>query len=161
MSQERQHLVAIHESQLSAVTFVRDYVQLHFDGPTINAFTLPAVVVRDSILVGGDVGYRDALCARVGSTVVDAYAEPRDALRIWFSDGSSFSISLRPEDRQTAEAALYLDGQSKEGRLGSGPKATLVRLLLGHTNPSRRRCRRMAVAHDDDGVVRLAHVEQL
>lgn len=114
MNQDRRQLVAIHEAQLSAVTFVSDYVQLHFDGPTINAFTLPAVVVRDSILVGGDVGYRDALCARIGATVVDAYADPGDALRIVFSDGSSFLISLRPEDRQTAEAALYLDGQANE-----------------------------------------------
>ena len=111
---ERQHLVAIHEAQMSAVTFVRDYVQLHFDGPTLNAFTLPTVLVKDSILAEGDVGYRDALCARIGSTVVAAYADPGDALRIVFSDGSSFSISLRPEDRQTAEAALYLDGQTKE-----------------------------------------------
>ena len=110
----RQHLVALLERELSAVTFVRNYVQLHFDGPTLDAFTLPTVINSNSTISERDTGYRDALCARIGATVVVAYADPGEALRITFSDGSSFSISLRPEDRQTEAAAVYLDAQAKE-----------------------------------------------
>jgi hypothetical protein len=33
----RLHLAAVVDGALSAVTFVRDYIQLHFDGPAIDA----------------------------------------------------------------------------------------------------------------------------
>ena len=36
---DRVELLAIEGEQLSAVTFVQDYVQLHFDGPTITAMS--------------------------------------------------------------------------------------------------------------------------
>jgi hypothetical protein len=62
----RQRLAKIVGEPLSAVTFVRDYVQLHFDGPTISAFTLPTVTVRGKTIAFADPGYRDALCARIG-----------------------------------------------------------------------------------------------
>jgi hypothetical protein len=42
----RQQLTGIIGSELGAITFVRDYIQLHFDGPTINAYTLPVAVVE-------------------------------------------------------------------------------------------------------------------
>jgi hypothetical protein len=111
---ERQHVTSVIGGELSAVTFVRDYVQLHFDGPTISAYTLPTVTVGDSVFSHISPGYRDALCARIGSTVRAAYADPGQQLRIDFSDGSALSISLRPEDRQVEEAAVYTDAQTKE-----------------------------------------------
>lgn len=111
---ERQHLTAITDSELSAVTFVRDYIQLHFDGPTINGYTLPTVTVGGSVFSHADPAYRDALCARIGTTVRVAYADPGQRLQIEFSDGSSLSISLRPEDRVVEEAAVYFDAQTKE-----------------------------------------------
>jgi len=110
----RQHLTAITDGELSAITFVRDYIQLHFDGPTINAYTLPTVVVGGSVFSHADPGYRDALCARIGATVRAAYADPGQRLQIDFSDDSSLSISLRPEDRVVEEAAVYNDDQTKE-----------------------------------------------
>lgn len=111
---DRQPLTSIIDGELSAVTFVRDYIQLHFDGPTVNAYTLPTVTVADTVLSHAAPGYRDALCARIGATVRAAYADPGQRLQIDFSDGSSLSISLRPEDRVVAEAALYSDAETKE-----------------------------------------------
>lgn len=43
----RQQLVRLLDAELNAVTFVRDYMQLHFDGPTLDAFTMPTVIVDD------------------------------------------------------------------------------------------------------------------
>jgi hypothetical protein len=40
---EEQSLQVIVGAQLSAVTFVQDYVQLHFDGPRLTAFSHPVV----------------------------------------------------------------------------------------------------------------------
>lgn len=111
---DRQHLAVITDSELSAVTFVRDYIQLHFDGPTINAYTLPTVVVGGSVFSHADPGYRDALCARIGAKVRAAFADPGQRLQIDFSDGASLSISLRPEDHVVEEAAVYNDAQTKE-----------------------------------------------
>src|ERR1700686_1222650 len=51
--------------QLSSVEFVQDYVQLHFDGPTITAFVWPTLNLGGNIMCFGDAGYRDALCARI------------------------------------------------------------------------------------------------
>lgn len=111
---ERQHLTAITAGELSAVTFVRDYIQLQFDGPTISAFTLPTVVVSNNVFLPPHPGYRDALCALVGRVVAAAYADPGQRLQIDFADGSSLSISLKPEDHVVEEAAVYQDAQTKE-----------------------------------------------
>jgi hypothetical protein len=110
----RQHLIALVAKRLSAVTFVQDYIQLQFDGPVINAYTLPSTYVGASIVSESDSGYRDALCSRIGATVVAAYAEPGDRLQIDFDDGSTISISLKPEHRIVAEAAVYSDAQTGE-----------------------------------------------
>jgi len=83
--------------QLSAVTFVMDYVQLAFDGPMINAYTWPTVHVGDRAFRRGDPSYRDELCARVAIDVV-AVRVPRDAIEIVFADGTTIRISLRAED---------------------------------------------------------------
>lgn len=111
---ERQHLSAISGREMSAVTFVRDYIQLHFDGPTISAYTLPAVLVGGRLFSRASPGYRDALCTRIGTRVTAAYVEPGQRLQIDFSDGASLTISLRPEDRVVEEAADYSDAQTKE-----------------------------------------------
>lgn len=111
---EREHLKSIIGCELSAVTFVRDYIQLHFDGPTISAFTLPKVTSGNATLSHPDPGYKDALCARIGRLITAAYADPGQRLQIDFADGSSLSISLRPEDHVVAEAALYTDTQKND-----------------------------------------------
>ena len=85
---ERQHLDTLADRELSAVTFVRDYVQLHFDGPTISAFTLPTIEVASSRVTAGAPGYRDSLCARIGTAVGAVYVDPGLELRIALTDGS-------------------------------------------------------------------------
>jgi hypothetical protein len=83
--------------QLSSVTFVMDYLQLAFDGPTINAYTWPTVGVAEEVLRFGNPGYRDALCARIAVKVVSVRLPP-DRIEIAFADGSMICISLRADD---------------------------------------------------------------
>jgi hypothetical protein len=55
---------------LSSVEFVQDYVQLHFDGPTLTAYTPPTVSFESAVtLAWEDAGYRDSLCKQIGSVV--------------------------------------------------------------------------------------------
>lgn len=111
---DRVELLAIEGEQLSAVTFVQDYVQLHFDGPTITAITRPAVIVGDVRFDIETPGYRDQLCDRIANRVVHAYVVPGDRLQLDFSDRSSVIISLRPEDYRAAEAAIFSDGKTEQ-----------------------------------------------
>jgi hypothetical protein len=93
--------------QLSSVEFVRDYVQLRFDGPTLTAFVLPTLKSPDRTIRFGDQGYRDELCARISHHVSAAYLREGDAVIVEFDDGTEIRISLKPEDRVGPEAGHF------------------------------------------------------
>jgi hypothetical protein len=40
-------LLILQGQELNGVTFIRDYIQFQFDGPVLNAYTLPTVVIPD------------------------------------------------------------------------------------------------------------------
>ena len=111
---DREYLDGLVGLELSAVTFVRDYVQLEFDGPVISAFTPPTVTTEEGRVSYSQRGYRDALCERIGASVVSAVVQLKQQLKIDLSDGSSLEISLRREDREVEEAAVYRDKVTKE-----------------------------------------------
>jgi hypothetical protein len=104
-------LSVIKGEQLSAVTFVLNYVQLHFDGPILTAFTTPIVKAGDTSLVWEDPGYRDMLCGRIAHIVHDAFVAEGDQIRVEFDDNSVITISLRHEDlaEGQVEAAMFWD----------------------------------------------------
>ena len=93
--------------QLSSVEFVQDYVQLRFDGPTLTCFTRPEVELRERTFRWGEPGYRDELCARIASKVVEVSVLSGDAIRIRFADGAEVKVSLRDADYRCAEAAKF------------------------------------------------------
>ena len=55
--------------EISAVAFVRDVVEFHFDGPTLRSRTDPRVAVGEAVYRFPKPGSRDALCLVIGSTV--------------------------------------------------------------------------------------------
>ncbi len=82
---------------LSSVTFVRDYVQLAFDGPGLSAYTMPTVTSESESLSLGQPGYRDSLCRQIGCRVERTEADDQRVLII-FENGAAVSISLRDDD---------------------------------------------------------------
>jgi len=94
-------------NDLSSVEFVRDYVQLHFNGPTINAYNWPMLTVGQSILSVDTPGYRDALCSLISVKVVDARVEEGIGIDIEFEANQRLHISLRAEDSTDPEAAQF------------------------------------------------------
>jgi hypothetical protein len=85
-------------TQLSAVTFVMDYIQLTFDGSrTLNANTWPTVEIRRHTFRRNEPFYRDELCARIAAKVASAQVSP-DSLDISLDDDAIIRISLRVED---------------------------------------------------------------
>jgi hypothetical protein len=95
--------------QLSSVEFVQDYIQLHFDGPTLTLFAWPVVITNEKEhRFGTATDYRDELCRRIGHKVLDVVTNNNlDSFRIRFDDGTDFAVSLRPEDRSGPEAGYF------------------------------------------------------
>ena len=96
-------------AQLSAVTFVQDYLQLWFDGPGINVMNPLTVQVGQTAVISWQPGFRDTLCAQIAKIVSDAEVRDEEAFIIRFKDDSLISISLRPEDYSSPEA-IYAHG---------------------------------------------------
>lgn len=92
--------------ELAGITFIRDYIQFLFDGPILNAYTLPQVTIANATLQTDTPGYRDALCGQIGKTVVVAQEEFNQQLTLQFCDATVIHISLKDEDRVCAEAAM-------------------------------------------------------
>jgi hypothetical protein len=107
-------LSAIVGAELSAVVFVRDYVQLQFDGPILTAITLPVIVTAAGPVRAGERGYRDALCEQIGKEISSVSITENDSIKITLFDNSTIVISLRPEDYRSAEAVHFRD---EHGRL--------------------------------------------
>ena len=95
--------------QLSAVTFVRDYLQLWFDGPGINVTNPVTVRAGPKSVTSSQPGFRDALYAQIAKVVESVEIRDADAFVINFEDGSALSVSLRHEDYSSPEA-VYAHG---------------------------------------------------
>ncbi len=89
---------------LASVEFVQDYVQFHFDGPTLTAYTPPTITLQSSTpLAWGDAGYRDALCEQIGSVVLRGEVQPQK-MCLSFLGGGVLEISLKDDDYRGPEA---------------------------------------------------------
>jgi hypothetical protein len=107
MSKEPDFYVCIVGEKLSAITFVLDYWQLQFDGPTINAFTRVQVSANGTVLRDGDDQFRNLFCGQIGKTVAKVALAKSDAFTIAFKDCSSISISLKAGDYVGPEAIVF------------------------------------------------------
>ena len=108
MEQRTQHpLESIIGEQLSAVVFVRDYVQFQFDGPTLSCITWPTLITGSSEIRHEDLRYRNELCKRIGSSVRGAEVRERVDITVTFDDDTSLVTSLKPEDYAGPEAAVF------------------------------------------------------
>lgn len=88
------HLQALVGAELSSVVFVRDYLQLDFDGPRLTLYVWPQVVIGDEVRRLGDLGYRDALCALIGQVVRSAADSTDTGLLVILETGS---VVTKPE----------------------------------------------------------------
>ena len=110
---EEKSLQMIIGAQLSAVTFVQDYVQLHFDGPRLTVFSHPVVIRGDQTFHWGKPGFRDALCNSIAKKVTKAQIAYGESIAIAFVDGSVIKIPLKDEDYVGAEAVNFDTGKDE------------------------------------------------
>src|SRR3989442_13958379 len=90
--------------QLSAVTFVQNYLQLWFDRPGINVTNPLTVRTAAATIASWQPGFRDLLCGQIAKVVAAVEYLPRGILSIGFGDGSGLSIALRHAYFELAEA---------------------------------------------------------
>lgn len=85
--------------QLSALTFVMDYLQLHFDGPLFTVFKWPEITLYGSVYRMGDIQYRDFLCHFIGKKVNDVSINDDRQIDLYFESCSRITIFMtQPED---------------------------------------------------------------
>jgi hypothetical protein len=91
--------------QLSAVSFVMDYVEFHFDAFVLRALTDPAIEGPEGRHKFPGPGARDALCQAIGADVAEVH-ENDDAITVRLTSGHLLTVPLDDTSRgQLPEAA--------------------------------------------------------
>lgn len=80
-------------AEVGGVCFVRDYVEVHFDGPILRALSSPIVEIAGTEVQFPSEGSRDCLCLLIGKTVVAA-REDTEALILEFGGSTLLRIPL-------------------------------------------------------------------
>jgi hypothetical protein len=93
--------------ELSTVSFVRDYVEFHFDGPVLRAIANPRVEDGSRVAVFPGAGSRDALCALIGRIVRAVDACDGVHIRLVFRDGPTLTVPLDVASLRAGEGAHF------------------------------------------------------
>jgi hypothetical protein len=109
-------LKSIENTEISSIVFIRDYIQLIFEGPvetaTLTAFTLPIVTNNGTSFTIQMSGYRDALCSLISKRVLKTITQEKVAIRLFFEGNEVVEISLRDEDYEGPEAVMFREGET-------------------------------------------------
>lgn len=96
-------------ARLTAVCFVLDYVEFHFDDKIIRSFVPPVIESSIGIFRFPDHGSRDAFCKLINSSVEDLRLD-ECMVKISFGVKGSLNISLTPDKNYGPEAAHFVPG---------------------------------------------------
>ena len=98
---------------MSGVAFVHDYVEFHFDDRVLRALAFPTVALGKHSARFPDPGSRDALCAVIGSSVVNVEVRDHDSIELRFDGGAAIRVPLAAHARVGPEAAHYVSGDNQ------------------------------------------------
>jgi len=98
---------------MSAVSFVQNYVEFHFDGKILRALTAPSVQMQSDVIAFPRSGSRDALCALIGKNVLDVIVQEGESIEICFDEFASIRIPLSQEARIGPEAAHFVSEENQ------------------------------------------------
>ncbi len=102
------HLSDLRGEEISAVCFVRDYVEFHFDGPILRCLSNPTIVVQGVEYRFPEPGSRDALCQVIGLTVREMTMEECQALKMTTTGDCKITIPLDTEHLRGPEAMHFV-----------------------------------------------------
>jgi hypothetical protein len=101
--------------EMTSVIFIRDYIQLVFEGindtAILTTYTLPTVY-NNNVSYSIDIkGYRDELCSLINQKVEKVLLLEKKAIRLIFEQNTVIEISLREQDYDGPEAAMFMRGE--------------------------------------------------
>lgn len=94
---------------LTDITFMggaNGYIIFNFDGPVLQAYTLPIVTIEKKKFTVAMAGYYDSLCKQI-TKLATKTSEDKERIVIEFVDKVQIEISLKDEDSVCAEAAMF------------------------------------------------------
>lgn len=101
--------------QLGSVEFVQDYLHLHFDGPAIQYYIWPTVIIDGKLYNIQDLGYRDAICTIIANKVQSVNFVQNESLTLHFYNNSKIYLSLvRDEVNDDVIEFIYYTGVDGE-----------------------------------------------
>lgn len=98
---------------LSAVSFVQDYVEFHFDGRIVRSLTNPLLIEQKTTYRFPDTGSRDILCSLIGQTVDSISVSNHESITLHFLGGKNLIIPLAAPTKEHPEAAHYVPGSDQ------------------------------------------------
>lgn len=95
-----------------SVTFIHDYMQLHFEHAYLN-ITNPSTVVTNGVCSKFESAeYANYVRKLIGECVRSVSAQAGSEINIEFANESRFAISLRPEDYEAGPEAVMIQHDS-------------------------------------------------
>jgi hypothetical protein len=93
---------------VSAVCFVQDYVELHFDGPILRCLIGPVLNSAEFNGKFPENGSRDALCSLIGQSVQTLSLDDYEKLEVVFASGATLVVPLDSANRTIPEALHFV-----------------------------------------------------
>lgn len=98
---------------MSAIAFVHDYVEMHFDGKILRALSNPSVRIGQAVFVVPGPGSRDALCDLIGRSVVNVVVRELNCIEVRFEGNASIRVPLSDAERTGPETAHFVPGDNQ------------------------------------------------
>jgi hypothetical protein len=104
------HFKALENAEVCSVIFIRDYLQLYFEGEqtngTLTSYTFPLLSVDGDLYESGTAGYRDALCTFINHKLKDFNVNSGQNIILHFDNDDWLEVSLKKEGLNGLEAAM-------------------------------------------------------
>jgi len=94
-------------TELSSVEFVRDYLQMRFDGHLLTVITHPSITKGNVKHFWDDPAFCTLLINCISKTVDAVQFAENMSLTLAFSNDTTITISLLDQDYRAAEAVIY------------------------------------------------------
>jgi hypothetical protein len=108
MTEQKRNISMLIGRSVSAVCFVMDYVEFHFDGPILRSLSNPTVTFPGNESTFPTPGSRDALCSIIGATVEAIEVEEGTAMLVRLDSGHTITVPLDLGSRIGPEAAHFV-----------------------------------------------------
>ena len=94
------------QRELGSIILLKEYIQFNFDGSIFNFYDLPKLRIDSRWLSPLEPGYFDCIKNFIGLKVTSFEETPGISLSLIFDNDYSVLLSLKAEDRSSAEVAM-------------------------------------------------------